>query len=175
MPPLMDDNPPPAQATAIPSSLPFRAVLVPHRSLSPNGFIIVMTILGAVSFAMGLAFAWIGAWPVLGFFGLDVAIVYVAFKLNYRAARATETVEVTRDELTITRLNATGSRRTTTRLSSTWVRLEEIEGPEGSFTLCLAQHGSRYLVARDLHSDERRSFAHALRAALRLVCEPELR
>lgn len=172
---MIDGNQPPAQATAIPSSLPFRAVLVPHRSLTPNGFLIVMTILGAVSFAMGLAFAWIGAWPVLGFFGLDVAIVYLAFKCNYRAARATETVEVTRDELTITRRNASGRRRATTRLSSTWVRLEETEGLEGSFTLCLAQQGNRYLVARDLHSDERRSFAPALRAALRLVREPERR
>jgi uncharacterized membrane protein len=146
-------------------------VLVPHRSLSPRGFFILMSVLGAVSFAMGLAFAFIGAWPVLGFFGLDVAIVYLAFKLNYRAARATETVEVTRDDLTITRVGANGRTRSVTRLSSTWAKLEELEAPDGSVALSLALHGRRYAVARDLNSDERRSFARALRAALRLVRE----
>jgi uncharacterized membrane protein len=168
---LMDEKQPAAQATAHPQSLPFRAVLAPHRSLSPRGFFILMAILGGVSFAMGLAFAFIGAWPVLGFFGLDVAIVYLAFKLNYRAARATETVEVTRDDLIITRTDARGRTRSVTRLNSTWAKLEEQEAPDGTVALSLALHGRRYGIGRHLNSDERRSFASALRAALRLVRE----
>jgi uncharacterized membrane protein len=170
---LMADKQPATQATPLPQSLPFRAVLVPHRSLSPRGFVILMGVLGGISFAMGLAFAYIGAWPVMGFFGLDVAIVYLAFKLNYRAARAVETVEVTRDDLTITRVGANGRTRSVTRLSSTWAKLEELEAPDGSMALCLAQRGRRYTVARDLGDDERRSFARALRAALGLVRERE--
>jgi uncharacterized membrane protein len=169
----MDDNSPAMQAAGIPHSLPFRAVLVPHRSLSPRGFLILMSVLAAVSFAMGLAFAYIGAWPVLGFFGLDVAIVYLAFKLNYLSARATETVEVTRDALTVTRTNPSGRRHSVTRLNATWTRLEEIEAPDGTLSLCLAHHGRRTPIARHLNTDERRSFATALRAALRLVREPE--
>jgi uncharacterized membrane protein len=169
----MDDNQPPLQAAALPHALPFRAVLVPHRSLSPRGFLILMSVLGAVSFAMGLAFAWIGAWPVLGFFGIDVAVVYLAFKLNYRAARATETVEVTRDDLTVTRTGANGRHQSVTRMSATWAKLEEVEAPDGTLSLCLAQHGRRTQIARHLNSDERRSLAHALRAALRLVREPD--
>jgi uncharacterized membrane protein len=169
----MDEKQAPTQETAIPQSLPFRAVLVPHRSLSPRGFVILMAVLGGISFAMGLAFAFIGAWPVLGFFGLDVAIVYLAFKLNYRAARATETVEVTRDDLTITRVGANGRTRSVTRLSSTWAKLEEQEALDGSVALSLAQHGRRFAVARDLGDDERRSFARALRAAMGLVRERE--
>jgi uncharacterized membrane protein len=170
---VMDDNTHLTQATSVPSSLPFRAVLVPHRSLSPPGFLILMAVIGVISFGMGVAFAWVGAWPVLGFFGLDVAIVYLAFKLNYRAARAIEMVEVTRDELTITRLSPTGKRRSMIRLSSTWAKIEEIEAPDGTVTLSLASHGRRYALARGINSDERRSFARALRAALLLVREPE--
>jgi uncharacterized membrane protein len=165
----MDEKQGQTQDMAIPQSLPFRAVLVPHRSLSARGFVILMAVLGGVSFAMGLAFTYIGAWPVLGFFGLDVAIVYLAFKLNYRAARAVETVEVTRDDLVITRVGANGRTRSVTRLSSTWAKLEELEAPDGSVALSLALHGRRYAVARDLGDDERRSFARALRAALGLV------
>lgn len=170
---VMDDKAPQMQAVALPTSLPFRAVLVPHRSLSPRGFVIFMSVLCAISFAAGMVFVALGAWPVLGFFGLDVLLVYGAFKLNYRAARATETVEVTRDDLTITRVGPTGRRRSVTRLSSTWARLQEEEAPDGTVALSLASHGRRYAVARDLGSDERRGFARALRAALLLVREPE--
>ena len=38
-----------------------------------------MGFIGAVSFVAGIAFAMIGAWPVLGFFGLDVALIWYAF------------------------------------------------------------------------------------------------
>jgi uncharacterized membrane protein len=171
----MDDNNPPQPATSTPMTLPFRAVLVPHRSLTPRGFLIFMSVLSAVSFAAGVAFAWAGAWPVLGFFGLDVALVYLAFKLNYRAARATETVEVTRDDLTITRAAPSGRRRSTTRLNATWARLEEVEAPDGTVTLALASRGRRYPIAGHLNSDERRGFAQALRQALTLVKQAEHR
>ena len=132
-----------------------------------------MCVLGIASFAMGVAFVWMGAWPVFGFLGLDVAIIYLAFKLNYRAARATETVEVTRDDLTITRRSASGRRQSTTRLRPAWVGLEERDAPDGSVTLFLTLHGRRYTIARHLNNDERRSFARALRAALQLVRQAE--
>ena len=154
------------------TSLPFRAVLTPHRSLSQSGFLIVMAVLGCVSFAAGIAFTMMGAWPVFGFFGLDVALVYGAFKLNYRAARASETIEVTRDDLTITRISANGKLHSVTRLSPTWSRLDEREAPDGSVTLALTSHGRSVPVAQHLGSDARRAFAVALRAALRLVREP---
>lgn len=170
----MDANRPRDQVAAVPTSLPFRAVLAPHRSLSRRGFIIVMLVLSGVSFAAGIVFTLIGAWPVLGFFGLDVVLVYVAFKLNYRAARARETIEITRDDLTVTRISANGGTSEIATLSATWVRLDEREAPDGSVDLALTSRGRRVTIARDLGSDERRDLATALRAALRLVREPEL-
>jgi len=169
----MNALPPSGPATEIPTRLPFRAVLVPHRSLTPRGFLILMCLFGGLSFATGIAFYAIGAWPVLGFFGLDVALVYLAFKLNYRAARATETVEVDRDALTVTWTNARGHHHRSARLSSTWTRLEELETPDGGFHLQLASRGRSIAIARHMSSDERRTFAVALRAALRLVREPD--
>jgi uncharacterized membrane protein len=73
----------------------FHAVLTPYRSLRPAGFLVLMVALGAVSFVAGILFLVAGAWPVLGFFGLDVLLVYVAFRLNYRSGRLYETVNLT--------------------------------------------------------------------------------
>src|SRR4029077_19840909 len=73
----------------------FSAVLTPHRSLGPTGFLIFMAVLGGMSFVSGMVFLIAGAWPVFGFFGLDVLLVYWAFRANYRSARAYEVVTVT--------------------------------------------------------------------------------
>ena len=162
-----------ARSFAKPVALPFRAVLQPYRSLTERNFLVLMGILGVVSFITGAVFAAIGAWPVMGFFGLDVALIWLAFRINYRAARSTETVEVTRDDLTVTQVSANGRRRSQARFSPTWARLDEREAPDGSVELLVASHGRQVRVARDLGSDERRSFAVVLRAALRLVREPE--
>ena len=82
----------------------FSAVLLPHRSLGRKGFIVLMGVISVVSFLTGIAFYMKGAWPVLGFFGLDILLVYGAFRLNYRAARVYETVELSDSELKVTRV-----------------------------------------------------------------------
>ena len=68
----------------------FSALLTPHHSLSHTGFVVLMVFLSVVSFGAGLAFLLMGAWPVFGFFGLDVLAVYWAFRINFRHAKATE-------------------------------------------------------------------------------------
>src|ERR1700692_2770717 len=79
----------------------FSALLTPHRSLNRPGFLVLMAFLGAVSFAAGLAFLLMGAWPVLGFFCLDVVAIYWAFRINFRHAKATEEIWVTPSELAL--------------------------------------------------------------------------
>ena len=86
----------------------FSAVLTPHRSLGPKGFMVLMGAVCAVSFGTGLFFYLLGAWPVVGFMGLDVALIYVAFRLNFRALRLYETVDLTPDALTVTRVAPSG-------------------------------------------------------------------
>src|SRR3569832_221602 len=86
----------------------FSALLTPHRSLNRTGFLAVMLFLSVVSFATGLAFLLKGAWPVLGFFGLDVLVVWWAFKANFRTARAREEITVTPSELRVRRVSHRG-------------------------------------------------------------------
>ena len=86
----------------------FRALLTPHRSLGRTGFAVLM---GALLFGWavtGAIFLANGAWPVFGFFGLDVLLVYVCFRLNYRAARAREEVTVSRLSLDIRKVAPSG-------------------------------------------------------------------
>jgi uncharacterized membrane protein len=97
--------------------------LSPHRSLSRQGFAIVMGVLGAASFVLGVAFLMMGAWPIFGFLGLDVFLVWLAFRSNYRAAKAFEEILVTPVRLVWRRVSARGEEREDT-MNPRWVRLE---------------------------------------------------
>ena len=144
----------------------FSAVLTPHRSLGPRGFLIFMLVLGGLSFVSGMAFVLMGAWPVFGFFGLDVLLVYVAFRANYRAARAYEVVTVTGSELTLRQVSHRGKVREWT-LNPLWVRLERIAHEEfGIERLFLVSRGRRVPIAGFLGPAEKASFAKALAQAL---------
>jgi uncharacterized membrane protein len=144
----------------------FSAVITPHRSLSPKGFLIFMLCLGGLSFVSGVAFVLMGAWPVCGFFGLDVLLVYLAFRANYRSARAYEEVTVTASELTVRQVSHRGRVRELT-LNPVWVKLDRIVHEEfGVERLFLVSHGRRLPIAAFLGPAEKASFAHALSKAL---------
>jgi uncharacterized membrane protein len=143
----------------------FRAVLRPHRSLGPTGFLVLMGVISAISFVTGAAFYFMGAWPVVGFFGLDVFIIYIAFRLNYRAGRLHETVELSLSDLTITRFHPSG-RKERFVLNPYWVRVRLAEGRDGRTDLRLHLHGKELSFGRFLTDDERRDFAKVLTGAL---------
>jgi uncharacterized membrane protein len=144
----------------------FSAVITPHRSLGSTGFLILMLAIGGLSFVSGMVFLLLGAWPVFGFLGLDVLLVYVAFRVNYRAARAYEEVIVTSSELTLRKVNPGGRVRQWT-LNPLWVRLERIVHDEfGIERLFLVSRGRRLSIASCLGPDEKASFAKALSSAL---------
>lgn len=143
----------------------FRAVLHPHRSLSPRGFLILMCAIGGASFVTGVAFLLIGAWPVMGFFGLDVLLVWLAFKLNYRSARAHEVVELDPRLLTVTRVEPNG-RSQRFDFNPYWVRVRLSRQPDGRTDLRLASHGEEFAFGRLLNDEERVDFAAALQDAL---------
>jgi uncharacterized membrane protein len=154
------DNDTEAEATI------FSAVITPHRSLGSRGFLLLMLGIGGLSFVSGVMFLMAGAWPVFGFLGLDVLLVYWAFRVNYRAARAYEEVKVTPSELTVRKVNHRGGVREWT-LNPVWVRLDRIVHEEfGIERLFLVSHGRRLSIAGFLGPDEKASFARALATAL---------
>lgn len=143
----------------------FSAVLTPHRSLGPKGFLVFMAAISAISFGTGLMFYLMGAWPVMGFMGLDVLLVYIAFRINFRALRVYETVDLTQDALTVTRVAPSGRSRSW-RFNPYWVRLTLDERVGRTSELSLASHGQRLVLGSFLTDPEREDFAAALKDAL---------
>lgn len=144
----------------------FSALLTPHRSLNRTGFLVVMTFVTVVSFAAGLAFLLMGAWPLVGIFGLDVLAIYWAFRVNFRRAKAREEILVTPSELRVRRISDRGH-VVEFVLNPLWVRLDQISHEEyGIEKLYLVSKGRHVSIASFLGPDEKASFAKALTAAL---------
>src|SRR6187402_3790725 len=144
----------------------FSAIITPHRSLSGRGFVLVMALVGGLSFAGGMFFFLLGAWPVVGFLGLDVLLVYWAFRVNYRAAAAFEEVTVTPSELRVRRVSHRGEVSEWT-LNPLWTQLARDTHEEfGVLQLFLVTRGRKLPVASFLSPAERESFAQALSVAL---------
>src|ERR1700687_6397371 len=126
----------------------FSALLTPHRSLNRTGFLVLMGFLSAVSFAAGLAFLMMGAWPVLGFFGLDVLAIYWAFRVNFRRAQANEEIRVQPSELRVRRVSHRGH-VVEFVLNPLWVQLDQKTHAEfGIEKLYLVSKGRRVAIAR---------------------------
>ena len=144
----------------------FSAVLTPHRSLGNAGFLVLIIVFGGISFISGMAFLLMGAWPVFGYFGLDVLLLYWAFRLNYRQAAAYEEVTVTPTALRVRKVSPRGAAREWV-LNPLWVKLDKVVHEEyGIERLFLVSRGKQLVIANFLGPDEKASFAQALVDAL---------
>ena len=144
----------------------FSARLTPHRSLNRTGFLVLMVFVAAVSFAAGVAFLLMGAWPVFGFFGLDLLVIWWAFRINFRRAAAVEEISVTPSELRVRRVSHRGH-VVEWVLNPLWVRFEQQTDAEfGIEHLYLVSRGRRVSVGNFLGPEEKASFARALITAL---------
>lgn len=139
--------------------------LTPHRSLGPRGFLALMAGVSVLCFAGGVVFAHFGAWPVAGFFGLDVALIYLAFRASYRAAAHRETIRLTSDALRVERIEPSGRTQAWT-FQPYWLRVRLEEPPGRASVLSLGSHGRALVIGSHLAPEERASLAAALNAAL---------
>ena len=144
----------------------FRARITPHRSLNRIGFLVLMAFLTIVSFAAGVMFWVMGAWPVFGFFGLDVLAVYWAFRVNFYRAQAIEEITITASELRVRRVSHRGH-QVEWVFNPLWVQLDQKTYAEfGIEKLYVVSRGRKISVGSFLGADEKASFARALTAAL---------
>jgi len=149
-----------------PEPVLYQANLTPYRSLNQRGFLIVMIIVAAISFVCGTAFLLMGAWPVFGLFGLDVLAIYVAFRMNFRSARAREDIIVTPSLITVRQVDANGVAREA-RMNPLWTRLQkELLEDYGIQRLTLLSNGYPVVVGSFLHTEQREELAEGLTNAL---------
>lgn len=154
-----------ADALTDPGPVVFAADLRPHRSLSMRGFRLLMTAVIGVSAIAGGAVFMAGAWPVIGFMGADLLLIYWAFRASYRAAKRCERLRLTPAWLTIQRIDPRGRGRTEA-LRPHWLRVELDEPAAPGSPLLLWSHGRATAVGSFLPPTERERLADALRAAL---------
>ena len=85
--------------------------LWPYRSLSLRGFQIFIAVLASLMSLIGLGFYLLGAWPVIGFLGLEILVVWYAFKWNYRSGQLVETVAISPQQVDVTRTDWRGAQQ----------------------------------------------------------------
>jgi len=147
----------------------FKALLVPHRSLGRAGFAVLMAALLLVWLTVGAIFWSMGAWPIFGFFGLDVLALYIAFRVNYRAARVREEVSLSRTNLYIRKVPPSG-RVEEHSFNPFWTRFRVTRQAEIGITdMAVEMRETRVLLGSFLNPDDRESFAKAFGQALATV------
>lgn len=143
----------------------FDATLRPHRSLDEKGFLIVMAAVAVGGFTIGTAFFMAGAWPVAGFCGLEILLVYIAFRMNFRAARRHERLRLSDAGLDVSLIEPSG-KTTTRRLEPSWVNVDMDDPPVHESRLTLGSHGTRLEIGRFLQPEEKLEVARELRDAI---------
>lgn len=147
----------------------FEAQLTPYRSLGRQGFVIVMGIISTITLVHGVVFLAAGAWPVVGFFGLDLALLFGAFWLNYRSARACEYVRISRTDLKITKRAPSGKTHDYS-FNPFWARFEVARHDEIGITgMQVSGQGRVTDIGSFLNPQDRESFASAFSGALATV------
>lgn len=121
--------------------------------------------IGTVSFVSGMVFLMMGAWPVFGFFGLDVALIYYAFRKNYESGRRYEVIELDSDHMSLIQVDSSGASRNS-EFNPHWVAVRLKQASDGRTSLALASHGRETEFAAFLTDEERVELADALGGAL---------
>lgn len=137
-----------------------RLVIWPHRSLSPKGFVIVIALLASLLSIIGIGFFLAGAWPVIGFLGLELLVVWGAFKLNYRAAKIYENIETTTEILRVEHTDKHGHSEIS-EFPIGWLRVHLSPPVVPSVSsryqqrVILSSHGVKTEIGAFLHPDEK--------------------
>lgn len=147
----------------------FSAELHPYRSLGRNGHRIFFLVAGALSLAHMAVFMLSGAWPVVMFFGVDFLILFGAFWLNNRAAKAREVVSLSRTNISIRKISPSG-RETEHVFNPFWARFQVSRKAKiGITAMHVRGNGRETDVGTFLPLDDRERFASAFSGALARV------
>lgn len=150
----------------------FEAVTTPPRGLSARGMRWLCGLAVGVAAIPAVLFAALGAWPILGFLGGEVALVLGLVALHRRWNRAaSESVLLTEGRLLVRRADGRGGRESA-ELEPYWAQVVLQERPGAVPVLIAAARGRQVEIGRFLSPDEKRELAEALQAALRRYRSP---
>lgn len=143
----------------------FHLELRPNRSLPPRHFILMIGGVGLIFLMMGLRFLFLGAWPILPFMAVDVALLWWAMRASYRSGAAREELKLSDDGLELVRIAPYGARRSV-RMEPMWTRVELEPLANRQNRLWLKSGGRREPVGVFLSPKERADVAVVIRDGL---------
>lgn len=143
----------------------FDATLTPNRSLSPRAFTILMVIMGVTSFASGMMFVSMGAYPVMGFFGLDALAIWAAFRWNFRQLRQVTKVRITAAAIELHH-ERPGTAPRQASIPTAFARVDLAYPDRQPSELRISHGASVWVIGRFLTPTERKSLLQALKAAI---------
>ncbi|MEM9123262.1 MAG: DUF2244 domain-containing protein, partial [Pseudomonadota bacterium] len=143
----------------------FNAVLRPNRSLSPLAFRLLIGLTAGVVVVGGTAFLLIGAWPVFGFLGVELALLYGALQISFRSSRLTEEVQVSHSAIEVRRLWPNGREQSWTS-NPHWSRVSMTETERAGVIVRVSEGDKSIRLGSFLSPDERREFGKAFKEAV---------
>ena len=154
-------------AKAVEGAADFTFVARRNNSLSSGGRLLVLGSIAAVVLAISLGFALNGAWLVFPFAGLEMLVVYLAFRYVGRRAGDYECIALHDDSIVIERQQAAKAERFD--FNRHWVQVALIEARGTSRSrLLLRSHGKEVEFGIHLTGEQRAALARRLKEHLKI-------
>lgn len=154
-----------AVAEQLGEAIRYSIVLRPHRSAGAGAVRTVLCLVAVAWLVVGVVFVVVGAWPVAPFLGLEVLLLYGAFRLNTRAGNALEAINLTDNALTVRRVDFWGKQKWFS-FPPNWLQVNFDEPPSNLRLLELRSHGNSLVIGKFLQPRERLELARVLRREL---------
>ena len=139
--------------------------ILPYRSLSKKGFRYLMVFVATIFFTIGVFFWIIGAWPVFGFLGLDVVLLYYAFKINYKSGEIFENLKFFRKKLLVTR-NFPSGKIQSWNLQPYWAKAEILHENSHNHNLILKSKDKAIMIGSFLTFKDKKKLMKKINDAL---------
>jgi uncharacterized membrane protein len=145
----------------------FAATLTPHRSLSKRGARVVIALVAVLATIPAIVFFSLGAWPIIGFMGLDVLLVWWALAASMKSGKQYEVVTLWPDQLEVRQVTGKGKEQLT-RFNPFFVKLViDRDYNERTTALHLRTRDSDMVIGAFLNPDDKASFAKVFGSALK--------
>ena len=132
-----------------------------NNSLSSTGRLAVFVFIFTVSVGIALAFAMLGAWLILPFAGLEMLVLYLAFRYVDRHAADYERIAIARDKVEVEFCEA--GTHVQHEFNPCWAQV--VVSGDGS-RLALRSHGRELEIGRHLSGEQRLKIARELKQQL---------
>jgi len=137
-----------------------------NQSLTTRGLYILMFFITIPASYLGISFYVLGAWPVLGFMGFEILLIYIAFKILFYKNKFYEHIILDSEKLNIL-FKKKNKIIKKIELEPTWVQVKIEKIYENEDTLIVSSHGKKIILANYLIPEERLKLAGKIKSGLR--------